>query len=43
VFETLKDTFYFVQSYDMNRKFVKMEVEDFEKLLVVNSFGVVGV
>ncbi len=40
---TLKDTFYFVQSYDMNRKFVRMEVEDFEKLFVVNNFGVVGV
>jgi len=27
----------------MNRKFVRMEVEDFEKFFVVNSFGVVGV
>jgi len=27
----------------MNKKFVRMEVEDFEKLFVVNSFGVVGV
>jgi len=27
----------------MNRKFVTMEVEDFEKFFVVNSFDVVGV
>jgi len=27
----------------MNRKFVRMEVEDFENLFVVNNFGVVGV
>ncbi len=40
---TLRDTFHLVQSYDMNRKFVRMEVEDFEKFFVVNSFGVVGV
>jgi hypothetical protein len=32
-----------VQSYDMSRKFVRMEVSDFEKPLVVNNFGVVGV
>jgi len=27
----------------MNRKFVRMEVEDLERLFVVNNFGVVGV
>ncbi len=40
---TLRDTFHLEQSYDMNRKFVRMEVEDFEKFFIVNSFDVVGV
>jgi hypothetical protein len=33
----------FVQSYDMNTKFRKIEVLILERLLVLNSFGVVCV
>ncbi len=31
---TLRDTFIFVQSYDMNTKFVRIKILDLEKLLV---------
>jgi len=40
---TLKDTFILYQSYVMYIKFVRMEVLDFKKFLVLNSFGVVCV
>ncbi len=37
---TLRDTFIFVQSYDMNTKFVRIKVLDFGKSFwFLNSFG----